>query len=99
MVKMRINMKRPSLQRFVVGIALVTAGIVVGAAVSTSNEVHGEVTAKPTRPAFKTGGQLALPVLHEMAATLHQIDARLARLEMVAQKLQTTNRLPETADN
>jgi hypothetical protein len=77
-----------SLQRVVVGTALIASGMLAGAALSTSNEAHGEIRGTPPPQAFQSGGQLAVPVLKEMAATLHQIDARLARLEAVAQKLQ-----------
>jgi hypothetical protein len=37
-------------------------------------------------------GQLSVPLLKEIAATLHQIDARLAKLEIAAQKLQSPGR-------
>ena len=77
-----------SLQRAVIGTALIASGVLAGAAVSTSNEAHGEIRGTPPPQAFQSGGQLAVPVLKEMAATLHQIDARLARLEAAAQKLQ-----------
>ena len=49
--------------------------------------------------AFQTGGQLSVPVLKEIAATLHQIDSRLARLEAVAQKLQTAKPVDITGEN
>lgn len=76
------------LQRILLAMALVVSGVVAGAAVSISNEAHGEIRATPQPQAFQSGGQLSVPVLKEIAATLHQIDARLARLETVAQKLQ-----------
>ena len=60
-----------------------------GPNISTTNQAHGEVRGTPEPPAFQTGGQLSVPILRDIAATLHQIDARLARLETVAQKLQT----------
>ena len=82
-------MKRTSLPRFVIGTVLVSAGMLAGAAVSTSNEARGEIRGTPEPQAFQSGGQLSVPVLKEISATLHQIDARLARLETVAQKLQT----------
>ena len=84
-----------SFQRVVVGVALVASGVVAGAALSTSNEAHGEIRGTPPPQAFQSGGQLSVPVLKEMAATLHQIDARLARLEAIAQKFQ----LPQPASN
>ncbi|MEX2309473.1 MAG: hypothetical protein WD738_17870 [Pirellulales bacterium] len=76
------------LQRILLAMALVVSGVVAGAAVSISNEARGEIRATPQPQAFQSGGQLSVPVLKEIAATLHQIDARLARLETVAQKLQ-----------
>jgi hypothetical protein len=82
-------MKRVHLSRLVAGALLLVAGIVVGASVSTSNVAHGEVRTGPPPTAFQSGGQLSVPILKEIASTLHQIDARLARLETVAQKLQT----------
>jgi hypothetical protein len=37
---------------------------------------------------FKSGDQISVPVLEEILATLRQIDARLARIETVAQQTQ-----------
>ena len=36
---------------------------------------------------FLSGDQLSLPVIQDIATTLHQMDARLARLELVAGQL------------
>jgi hypothetical protein len=91
---MRIDMNRTILQRLVVGIALVAAGVVVGAAISASNEAHGQSRGTPPPKAFQSGGQLSVPLLKEIAATLHQMDARLARLEAAAEKLQTPRSEP-----
>jgi len=85
-------MNRRILPKLAVGMGLVGAGIIAGAAVSTSNEAHGEVRTTPPPQAFQSGGLLSVPVLQEISATLHQIDARLARLETVAQKLQMPQR-------
>ena len=82
-------MKRTSWHRFVAGVLLLGAGIAAGMALLTSNEALGEIRGTPPPASFQTGGQLSVPVLKEIAETLHQIDARLARLETVAQKLQT----------
>jgi hypothetical protein len=88
-------MNRTEFQRFVVGTALLVAGMVAGAAISTSSDARAEIRGTPPPQAFQTGGQLSVPVLKEIAATLHQMDARLARLETAAQKLQTPrNGLP-----
>jgi hypothetical protein len=83
-------MKRISWHRLVVGALLVGAGIVLGAALRMTSEARAELRGTPTPQAFQTGGQLSVPLLKEIAATLHQMDGRLARLESAAQKLQTT---------
>jgi hypothetical protein len=82
-------MKYIDLHRVLVGAVLLGAGTIIGAAVSTSNVARGEVRAGAPPAAFQSGGQLSVPVLKEIASTLHQIDSRLARLETAAQKLQT----------
>jgi hypothetical protein len=80
---------RHVLQKGAIGVALLVAGVLAGGAVPSAKLAHGEI--RPTAPpqSFQTGGQLSVPVLKEIAATLRQIDSRLARLESVAQKLQT----------
>lgn len=82
-------MKRTKLRNGVIGLVLVSAGILAGAALAPPQQAHGEVRETPAPQAFQSGGQLSVPVLKEIAATLRQIDARLARLETVAQKLQS----------
>jgi hypothetical protein len=83
-------MQRIDLRGAIVGSVLVVAGIIAGSALSTSNVAWGEVRGTPPTQAFKSGGQLSLPLLKEIATTLHQIEARLARLETAAQKMQTS---------
>jgi hypothetical protein len=83
---MRVNR-----QQGLIAALVVAASILAGAVVSSSNRAQGEVRVTPPPTAFQSGGQLSLPLLKEIAATLQQIDARLARLESIAQKLQTTN--------
>ncbi len=80
------------LQQMMIGSALLVGGMIAGASVPTTNVAHGELRATPQPQAFQSGGQLSVPVLKEIAATLHQIDSRLARLETVAQKLQPLRR-------
>jgi hypothetical protein len=70
-------------------LALLCAGFLVVGAIPSVRIAHGEVRTGPPPEAFQSGGQLSVPVLKEIAATLRQIDARLARLETVAQKMQT----------
>ena len=83
-------MKREMLHRWVASAALLVAGMAAGTALQTSNTALGEVRTGPPPAAFQSGGQMSVPILKEIAATLHQMDGRLERLEMVAKKLQTT---------
>jgi hypothetical protein len=71
---------------------LLVAGALIGANMTTTNVAHGQVRGTSEPPAFQSGGQLSVPILKEISATLQQIDSRLARLETVAQKLQATSR-------
>ena len=89
-------MRRLKLRDGLLGLTLVVAGIVGGAAVAPSRQAQAEIRTTPLPQSFQSGGQLSVPVLKEIAATLHQIDARLARLEVAAQKMQKTN---ETSRN
>jgi hypothetical protein len=91
-------MNQASLRRFVVAAGLIATGLLTGAALSARNEAHGEIRATPPPQAFQTGGQLAVPVLKEIASTLHQMDARLERLEALAQKLQTSQKSSQSTD-
>ena len=81
-------MNQPGWQRIVIAVALATSGVIVGASISTNNPAHGEITATPEPPAFQSGSQQSVPILREIASTLRQMDARLARLEITAQKMQ-----------
>jgi hypothetical protein len=80
-------MKRELLHRLIAGAVLVVGGAVVGTAVPTANQARGEVRATPEPQAFQSGGQLSVPLLKDISATLHQIDGRMARLEAVFEKL------------
>jgi hypothetical protein len=81
-------MRRLKFRDGLVGVALVCAGLAAGAVVTPSHIAQAEIRATPPPNLFQSGGQLSVPVLKEIATTLHQIDARLARLEAVAQKMQ-----------
>jgi hypothetical protein len=67
---------------------LIAAGVIAGAYMSTTKEAYAEVTGRAEPPAFQSGGQQSVPILREISSTLHQIDGRLSRLEIVAQKMQ-----------
>lgn len=83
-------MSRPKWHRVFMAIALAGAGVIAGASISNMNVAHGEQTPGVPPRSFETGGQQSVPILREIAATLHQMDARLSRLEIVAQKLRST---------
>jgi hypothetical protein len=52
-------------------------------------EARGEVRAGPPPKAFESGGLIGVPILKEIAATLHTMDARLAKVEAVADLLES----------
>jgi hypothetical protein len=81
---------RSSLQKGAIGLALLCAGMLVGGAMPLIRVAQAEIRTGAPPQAFQSGGQLSVPVLKEIATTLHQIDARLARLEALGQKMQTT---------
>jgi hypothetical protein len=81
-------MTRQIMTRVASAIALAAGGMFVGANLMTTNMAHGEVRGTPEPPAFQAGDQLALPILRDISVTLHQMDARIARLETAAQKFQ-----------
>lgn len=75
---------------FVVG--LLCFGMFLGATMSPSSEAVGEVRAPAQQEAFLSGGQMSVPLLKQIAEILQQMDARLARLEVVAKQMQRDNR-------
>jgi hypothetical protein len=77
------------LRRIIAGVGLICAGAILGSVTFPPSQAQGEVRATPPPEAFKTGGQLSLPILSDIAATLRQMDARLARLETSAKQAQT----------
>jgi hypothetical protein len=79
---------RQVLQTGAIGLALVLGGVLAGGFLPSAKVAHGEIrTSTPPAP-FQSGSQLSVPILREIAATLRQMDARLERLEAVAQRLQ-----------
>jgi hypothetical protein len=78
-------MRRWNFQQVVIGMVVAICCMLVGASVLTTNQAHGEVRGTPEPQQFQSG---SVPLLREISGTLRQMDARLARLEVVAQKLQ-----------
>lgn len=82
-------MKTLTLRQTFIGLLLLAAGAIAGAAMTATREASAEIRATPQPQSFQSGGQQSVPILKEIAATLHQMDSRLARLETLAQKMQT----------
>ena len=80
---------RTTLRHVLVGAGLLLAGLWAGSGTLPPSQAWGEVRIAPPPKAFETGGQISVPILKEMAATLHQMDARLARMETVAGLVQS----------
>jgi hypothetical protein len=88
-------MAKLKFRKAVMALLLLAAGAIAGAAMTATREANAEIRATPQPQAFQSGGQQSVPVLKEIAATLHQMDSRLARLETLAQKMQTKRALEE----
>jgi hypothetical protein len=82
----------------VIGLLIAFAGALAGASMTATREANAEIRATPQPQAFQSGGQLSVPILKEIAATLHQMDSRLARLETLAQKMQAKRASEQQAD-
>ena len=78
-------MTRFRFREFVIGFALAAGCMLLGAAIPTTNQAHGEVRGTPEQPQFQSG---SVPILRDISTTLRQIDGRLSRMETSVQKLQ-----------
>jgi hypothetical protein len=78
-------MKQFSWQKLLIGLALAAGCMLLGAVIPMTNQALGEVRGgAPEPPAFQQG---SVPVLRDISATLRQMDGRLARMEVLAQKM------------
>lgn len=76
--------------RWITGGALVAAGIVIGSVLETSTTAQSRFDSTPPPPvAFKSGGQMSVPILKDISATLRKMDERLANLETAAKSMQS----------
>lgn len=78
--------ERSDKRRIAACMALLGAGLFIGAALPPSGAVRAEAQSAAQPQHFQSGGQMSVPLLKEIAATLKQIDARLARIETAAQQ-------------
>jgi hypothetical protein len=88
-------MAKLKFRKVAMALLLLAAGALAGAAMTATREANAEIRATPQPQAFQSGGQQSVPVLKEIASTLHQMDSRLARLETLAQKMQTKRAVAE----
>ena len=83
-------MNKSTFHQLLIAVALVATGVLAGAVVPPPRAAWGEVSVAPPPVAFQSGSQLSVPILKDIAATLEQIDGRLARLEAMFNKLANT---------
>src|SRR5262245_52242762 len=82
-------MKNLNWQSTLLAMLLVGAGAIAGANLTSTNQAQAEVRgSNQEQPSFQSGGQMSVPILREISATLKVMDARLARLETSAKKIE-----------
>lgn len=67
--------------------ALIGAGVFLGANVTKPSESQAQIITTPQPQHMLSGGQLSVPILQDISATLRQIDGRLSHLEDVAKQI------------
>ena len=77
------NLVRPA----AIGAALLCAGMMMGSLTAPPSAALGQARPTPPPLAFQSGDQISVPILRDIASTLHQIDGRLSRLEVVFKEL------------
>jgi len=78
---------RYSLRYALCAAALLGAGMFIGASVTRPSDAWGQIVTTPQPQHMLSGGQLSLPILQDISATLRQIDGRLSHLEDVAKQM------------
>ncbi len=78
---------RISLSHALCATALVGAGIFIGANVTRPSDASAQIITTPQPQHMLSGGQMSLPILQDISATLRQIDGRLSHLEDVAKQI------------
>ena len=68
---------------------LLGAGWLIGSVATRPSAASAQVINAAPDQHFLSGDQLSLPVLQDIAATLHQMDARLTHLEAISDRLST----------
>lgn len=66
---------------------LLGAGWLIGSVATRPSPASAQVINAAPDQHFMAGDQLSLPVLQDIAATLHQMDARLTHLEAISERI------------
>jgi hypothetical protein len=74
-------------QRIFIVAGLIGSGYWIGASTPQSEMARAEMQPDAAQH-FQSGAQQSVPILREIAATLKQMDARLARIETAAKQHQ-----------
>jgi hypothetical protein len=67
--------------------ALVGAGMFIGSNVTMPTIAWGQIITTPQQQHMLSGGQMSVPILQDISATLKEIDGRLSRMEGLAKQL------------
>jgi hypothetical protein len=78
---------RHSLRNTLCAAALVGAGMFIGSNVTMPSIAWGQIITTPQPQHMLSGGQMSLPILQDISATLKEIDGRLSRMENLAKQL------------
>jgi hypothetical protein len=76
------------IQQLLVVAGLIGLGVWLGS-VWPLDEARAEMQPESSQQHFQSGAQQSVPILREIAATLKQVDARLARIEASAKQNQS----------
>ena len=83
----RANAPRRSPRYLLCAMALVGGGMFIGSNVTLPSLAWGQIITTPQPQHMLSGGQMSLPILQDISATLKEIDGRLSRMENLAKQL------------
>jgi hypothetical protein len=81
-----MNASRRSLRNFVAAMTLLGVGMFLGSQVSVP-VADAQIITTPQPQHMLSGGQMSVPILQDISATLKEIDGRLSRMETLAKQL------------
>lgn len=76
-----------SMKKGLCAAALVGAGMFIGANVTMPTIAWGQIVTTPQQQHMLSGGQMSVPLLQDISATLKEIDGRLSRMESLAKQM------------